>query len=320
MNPTATVIIPVFNRALVIKRALDSVRDQDYRPIELIVIDDASTDELAERIERWAESNASGDLTVHYIRNRENRGPGGSRNVGVYRATGEFIYFLDSDDRMAPSLLTLAIHALDEADTECVIFGFEAVSGSSPARCWLPPDQPALRAFLQNMLWGYTFTSVKRAALVRRTGPWIETARVGEDYEFLGRALLRTRPPVILRKVLLTTYALADSLGALKMTEAGLRDRLSCERSIVTEVHARREHIPATWLTDYGDRLLTTSLRTMAQGKRGFAQEVKAMAVLLRAGRLTRRQRMKSAIVLLGPLPCRIILALVRFLRHWSNW
>jgi glycosyltransferase involved in cell wall biosynthesis len=316
VSRTASVIVPTFNRSHVVVRALDSIREQDHRPIDLIVIDDASTDSSGERIAEWAETNPSRGLVLRYIKNEENRGPGACRNLGIELASGEYIYFLDSDDAMAPELLATSIYALDEADADCVIFGFVATSDSAPACRWLPLDQPALRSFLQNTLWGYTSTSVKRASLVRNTGHWIETIRVAEDYEYLGRALLYSTNTVVLQEALLTTHPSSDSLGSQKMTDAGLNDRLYCERSIAKHVHARKEHIPNPWLADYADRLLATSLRTMAQGKRDFARNIMALSRSFRVGPRSLQRRFKSTIVSLGPLPCRCVLALSRVLSN----
>jgi glycosyltransferase involved in cell wall biosynthesis len=292
------------------------VRDQEYRPIELIVLDDASTDSSGEKVEDWADKNSTNELVLRCFRNEENRGPGACRNLGIERAIGQFIYFLDSDDTMAPELLASSIDALDDADADCVIFGLEAKSDSAPARRWLPQDQPALRSFLQNTLWGYTSTSVKRASLVRNIGPWIETTTVAEDYDYIGRALLHSTRTVVLQEALLTTYSSADSLGAGKLTESGLNDRLFCERSIAEHVRARREHIPDQWLEDYADRLLATSMRTMAQGKSDFARNMEALSKSFRFGPLSHQQRFKSTILALGPLPCRLMLALSRVLSH----
>ncbi|MEW6289665.1 MAG: glycosyltransferase family A protein [Thermodesulfobacteriota bacterium] len=94
-----SVIIPTYNRREFLARAIDSVLDQGWQDFELIVVDDGSTDETARSV-------ASYGGRVRYLY-QENRGPAAARNTGVRAAEGEFIAFLDSDDRFAPEKLAV---------------------------------------------------------------------------------------------------------------------------------------------------------------------------------------------------------------------
>ena len=100
-RPLVSVIIPTFNRAWAVERAVDSVLDQDYRPFELIVVDDGSTDQTAEILARYGNQ-----LTVLC---QENRGVSAARNAGIARAEGDLIAFLDSDDFWRPKKLTVQV-------------------------------------------------------------------------------------------------------------------------------------------------------------------------------------------------------------------
>jgi glycosyltransferase involved in cell wall biosynthesis len=105
-------VIPVFNRASTLRRAVESVLAQDYRPLELIVVDDGSTDGTPELLDRM-EDEADG-LGVPLIRVRqENRGVSAARNTGIRLARGRWIALLDSDDAWKPEKLTrqMALHA-----------------------------------------------------------------------------------------------------------------------------------------------------------------------------------------------------------------
>lgn len=86
-----SVIIPTYNRAHLIERAVNSVLNQTQPPAELIVVDDHSRDNTLQVLEKCAES-------IHILRNDENRGVSYSRNQGLHAASGEWIAFLDSDD------------------------------------------------------------------------------------------------------------------------------------------------------------------------------------------------------------------------------
>jgi glycosyltransferase involved in cell wall biosynthesis len=94
-----SVIIPAFNRASVIPKAIKSVFDQGFDDLEVIVVDDASRDNIEDVIGRM------NDPRVIYIRHPRNMGGAAARNTGIERAQGEYIAFLDSDDQWMPGKL-----------------------------------------------------------------------------------------------------------------------------------------------------------------------------------------------------------------------
>lgn len=93
MNPLVSVVIPTYNRRELVLRALESVFRQTYRPMEVIVVDDGSTDGTFEAL-----AQASHPVKVEVLRLPTNQGPGAARNAGILRATGKYVTFLDSDD------------------------------------------------------------------------------------------------------------------------------------------------------------------------------------------------------------------------------
>ena len=103
-----SVVIPTYNRAGLIERAVDSVLDQDYRQIEVIVVDDGSLDDTPERIDKRYRHNER----VRFFR-IPNSGVCGARNRGLKEVRGEYIAMLDSDDYWLPGKLTLQIGILE---------------------------------------------------------------------------------------------------------------------------------------------------------------------------------------------------------------
>ena len=99
-HPLITVIIPVYNGGRYLRPALESVFAQTYRPFEVIVIDDGSTDDSAEIAQSFPD--------VHYI-HQPNQGVAVARNNGIAAARGEFFAFLDQDDLWTPEKLKLQI-------------------------------------------------------------------------------------------------------------------------------------------------------------------------------------------------------------------
>ena len=100
-----SIIIPTFDRSTELILALESVRAQDYRPLEVVVVDDGSTDSTRATIEHWSQQYTSSDFAIHYIRIQQSGAPT-ARNVGIEVATGEYLKFLDSDDRLVQGVIS----------------------------------------------------------------------------------------------------------------------------------------------------------------------------------------------------------------------
>jgi glycosyltransferase involved in cell wall biosynthesis len=95
MTPEFSVIVPVYNRANVLGRTLQSVLDQTFQDFEIVVVDDGSSDDPAAVVEKFA------DPRIRFLR-QENRGGGAARNAGIDAARGRLVAFLDSDDEFLP--------------------------------------------------------------------------------------------------------------------------------------------------------------------------------------------------------------------------
>jgi len=105
--PKLSVIIPTYNRLPMLKEAVDSVLTQDFEDMELIIVDDGSTDGTAEEIKRYGGR-------VKFIQHSENKGVSTARNRGVLQARGKLIAFLDSDDLWVKGKLKIQVAFLDD--------------------------------------------------------------------------------------------------------------------------------------------------------------------------------------------------------------
>lgn len=110
-----SVIVPVYNRERLIEDALDSVFTQTFDDFEVIVVDDGSTDRTAEVVSAYPDF-------VQLIQ-QENAGPGAARNTGIKAADGEYIAFLDSDDKWFPWTLSTYNTVIEENDQPALIGG-----------------------------------------------------------------------------------------------------------------------------------------------------------------------------------------------------
>lgn len=134
---TVSVIIPTYNRAHYLGEAIESILNQDIRDcrIEIIVVDDGSTDNTKEILGKFGNS-------VRYIF-QDHRGAGAARNRGIAEATGEWISFLDSDDRWLPDKLTLQFKVLDAVPgynavhSEFQIFDDTGIIAHKGLQCWV---------------------------------------------------------------------------------------------------------------------------------------------------------------------------------------
>ena len=103
--PRVSVIIPTFNRSHFIKNCILSVKLQSLKPVEIIVVDDGSTDDTFSILKNMGFSNSEDkDNEMKYIRT-ENKGISAARNIGIKSSRGEFIALLDSDDVWKLSLI-----------------------------------------------------------------------------------------------------------------------------------------------------------------------------------------------------------------------
>jgi len=108
-TPVVSVVIPTYNRAEIIGRAIRSVQAQTFEDWELIVVDDASEDETEEVVAAFE------DTRIRYIQHVENRGGAAARNTGIRNSRGEYIAFLDSDDEWLPQKLEGQIRVFEKA-------------------------------------------------------------------------------------------------------------------------------------------------------------------------------------------------------------
>ena len=121
-NPVVSIIMPVYGVEKYLSASINSVLNQTYKNFELILVDDKSPDKSPKICDTFAQE----DDRIKVVHKPKNEGLGFARNTGLDIASGDYIYFMDSDDYIEPQLLEKAIKAFDE-NTEFVIFGINRV-------------------------------------------------------------------------------------------------------------------------------------------------------------------------------------------------
>ena len=130
-NPKVSVIIPVYNTEAYVEQTLRSIMGQTLRDIELIVVNDGSTDGSLSVLERIA----TGDDRIR-LYTQPNKGLSQTRNAGIARARGEFIYFMDSDDLLEPDALERCYERCQSDRLDFVFFDAESFGTTASDAAW----------------------------------------------------------------------------------------------------------------------------------------------------------------------------------------
>lgn len=221
-NLLVSIIIPVYNREASIRRSIDSALEQTYTPLEVIVVDDGSTDRTVSIVEEYGNQ-------IRLVR-QANQGPSAARNAGVAHSMGEILSFLDSDDSWRPEKLerqvrlmehggmtvvccicNAAIHSdKEESDTS---FRISDVESKISEGYWLNPAQIiATRFVLFNQV-----VSIRRHAFEQVRG-FDETLRLLEDHDLAYR-LAGLGPWAFISEKLVDKFNGSDGIGVIAMRD-----------------------------------------------------------------------------------------------------
>jgi len=182
LMPKVSVVIPTYNRAGLLKRAVQSVLNQTYQDFELIVVDDGSTDNTEEVVRSF------NDNKVIYIKHERNKGAPAAWNTGIRAARGEYVAFQDSDDEWLPEKLEKQIKAFKTASTEIglVYTGFWRIEGDkrtfSPSPNITPKEGAIHDALLKGNFVGTPNTVVKKECF-EKAGMFDEKLPMYQDWE-----------------------------------------------------------------------------------------------------------------------------------------
>jgi glycosyltransferase involved in cell wall biosynthesis len=177
-----SVVIPTFNAESFVGEALQSVHDQTLKAVEVIIVDDGSTDGTLRVVEGFRDSL---DLTI--VR-QPNAGPSAARNTGIRRARGRYCAFLDADDVMLPQLLSIGSAVLDaQADVGFVLTNVLTFDGRGPIQFkrWNLSTAPGETVLDKLLVENFVTTSavMVRTERLIEAGLFNERRRVAEDYE-----------------------------------------------------------------------------------------------------------------------------------------
>ena len=190
-NKIVSVIIPVYNGGRYLAEAIESVLDQNYCPIEVIVVDDGSTDGSADVARSFSES-------VHYFY-QPNQGVAAARNAGINNSSGELIAFLDADDLWAHNKLSVQV--------DCLLMhpNIGYILGRQQNFLELGIDKPywLRKEHLLNDHLGFLPTSLIRRDIFDKVGLFNPNYKISEDMEWFSRVKDASIPMMVVPEIVL---------------------------------------------------------------------------------------------------------------------
>lgn len=203
-GPLISVVIPTYNRQCTLGRAIYSVLNQTYKKIELIVVDDASTDKTDLLIK------SINDPRLSYIKLEANRGANHARNIGIERASGEYIAFQDSDDEWLAQKLEKQIELIESSEIkpDVVYCSYLKVKGRDASYLPKPDELHRKGSLSQKLLQGNFITTqslLVKSDVFKEVGLFDEDMKRLQDWELLLR-IANNYELSFLDKPLLITY------------------------------------------------------------------------------------------------------------------
>jgi len=187
VTPRVSIVIPTYNRSAIVRRAIDSVMAQTFTDLEVIVVDDGSTDDTRAALAGYPER-----VRAVY---QENAGPAAARNHGMRLARGEYIGFLDSDDVYLPTNVEAHVRRFAETPEAGLVYcGLEVLDKDGRHVKEILPD-PRDRGIVLDRLIRYNFitssTVLMRRAAMEAAGTMSTSLWFAEDWYYWLRVALR---------------------------------------------------------------------------------------------------------------------------------
>lgn len=211
MNNTISVIVPVYNVAAYLPACLESILHQDYRDLQVLVIDDGSTDDSGTICDRFA----AGDSRVQVI-HQKNAGAAAAKNAGLRAASGKYLSFVDSDDYLEPNTYGFLVKTLEETRADAIQGAFREVYRSRTEAKPLKPE--TLEGFDYLLRFPKDFTcALLWNKLCRReifSGVFFEEGHKIDDEYFTYQGFLQPRKVVRTERVIYNYRKRASSVMA----------------------------------------------------------------------------------------------------------
>jgi glycosyltransferase involved in cell wall biosynthesis len=232
-----SVIVPTFNRMSRLPRALASVKRQNYRPIEILIIDDGSTDRSLCAVTEWAALNEEAELSIRYIQ-QTNCGAPAARNHGLIECKGEYIQYLDSDDVLLPGKISAQLDCMKFQNKDYIWSQLKVLPDDGNGH--LTPEElssaPGDMYFLNDTeMPDAAYVGLYRRSLCIAIGPWDETLPCRQDSDYRYRCEALNPPRLFLPRLFYIAFEHSEGrINDQYLTEIG------AEALLVTLEHGVR--------------------------------------------------------------------------------
>ncbi|WP_324785654.1 glycosyltransferase family 2 protein [Streptomyces sp. H51] len=239
-QPDVSVIIGAYEAMPYLIDCLASVESQTIDParIEVIAVDDGSTDGTGEYLEEFADR---APMPVTLIRQDNSGGPSGPRNVGLGKAAGRYVFFLDADDRLGTEALERMVAMADRNGTDVVLGRVEGINRKAPRSMW-GRTLDRTDVFSSNIKFTLSAQKLFRRSFLERHGlRFDESLWTGEDALFTMEAYLRANGVSVIADH--TCYYLVGRTDGKHVTKSGSYAlRFDSARALMNRI---AEHVPA---------------------------------------------------------------------------
>lgn len=239
-----TVIIPVYNRIETLQGCLDSVYLQTFRNVELIVVDNGSTDGSYEYAQEWALAHSSEKFQV-IVMKEPCRGVCRARNRGLEAATGDYCMFFDSDDTMQPQLITKVVETY-YTHPEALVVCWRCAIHSLDGKLKLPPfnsANPWESHLIHTLLRTHGFAAPKWVFLL--AGGWNESLECWNDLELGVRILKILSEEKSIHNTAKDERTEADGTIKVYMDNL-LKKRIVGINEVLTDIFSQKDSITGT--------------------------------------------------------------------------
>jgi glycosyltransferase involved in cell wall biosynthesis len=179
-----SVIVPTYNRSPMLLDLLQSLAAQSWPSLEIIIVDDGSTDDTQDRLTSWQAAHSLPNIVKL---KKANAGPAAARNLGLSKARGEFIYFIDSDDLVFPTAIADLVQALEQSRAAYWLASISNTDINSNPDHLAPLEHPQIDFHSVVRSNWMTHAALYRRSAIKLAGPYNEDLFLGEDTELNWR-------------------------------------------------------------------------------------------------------------------------------------
>ena len=190
-TPLVSVVIPTYNRPVYLKRAIESVLNQTYNPIEIVVVDDNNPTDSARKETEALMEEYQGRQNIAYLKHEKNKNGSAARNTGYRHSKGEYITFLDDDDELEPRKIKAQVDRLEMLDASwgaCyTAYHTLRPNGLVEKSCEKREGNCYVYALMKTLFLGSGSNLLLRRSVVDEINGYDESFKRSQDLEFLVR-------------------------------------------------------------------------------------------------------------------------------------